>query len=173
MSHFSKWIQSCLDENYSTQDMPDVLADEHHYLFVYGDMKSDMAHHYYLEDENYLGKAYTKFATYGILNYTGRKAPVPIAYNTAGESFPSFLYGELYMVDADKLIEIDFLESNGINVQRERIHVVSSDTHKQCLAWTYLMHPKALNNASEMFKYEAYKKRNFFIHNTPVINWSP
>jgi len=170
---FSKWLNKCLEDNYNTPDMPDVLSDEEHYLFVYGDMKSNMSHHYYLEDENFLGRAYTTYATYGILNYTGRKTPTPVAYNVKMETSPAFLFGELYMVDSEKLYQIDFLESNNVLVKRERIHVVTADQHKQCLAWVYLMHPKALNSATEMFKYEPYKKREFFIWNTPVINWAP
>jgi gamma-glutamylcyclotransferase (GGCT)/AIG2-like uncharacterized protein YtfP len=170
---FSKWLNKCLEDNYCTPDMPDVMADEDHYLFVYGDMKHMQSHHYYVEDENYVGKAYTKFATYGILNYTGKKTPTPIAYNIGLEALPAFLYGELYCVGSEKLTQIDFLESNGILVKRERIHVVTGTNHKQCLAWTYLMHPKALSNASEMFKYVPYKKRSSFLWNTPVIDWAP
>lgn len=170
---FSRWIAECLEENFHTPDMQDINSNEEHYLFVYGNLKSQQLRHCYLEDENYVGKAYTKYATYGILNYNHGRNKVPYAYSKGLEKAPAFIFGELYVISPQKLAYLDFIESNRLLAKRECIHVITARDYKETVAWMYMIHPDTFKDADNLFKYETYNKRSHLIWNTPVIDWAP
>ena len=173
MTTLPRFFQTLLEENYHTPDMADISLHEEHYLFVYGNSKSQQARHCYLEDENYVGRAYTKYATYGILNYNHGRTKIPYAYTKGLDAAPAFILGELYVISPEKLAYLDFIESNTLLCERKCTHVVVGRDYRETIAWMYMIHPDVLSKADNLFKYENYSKRSHLIWNTPVIDWTP
>jgi gamma-glutamylaminecyclotransferase len=97
-------------------------------LFVYGTLKKKFANHHFLHTSEYLGKGRTqnKYAMYiDRIPYVVKDHPV------------SFIYGELYQIDACQLERLDRLEGHPEWYCREQVQVV--DKHKQVVsAWMYL-----------------------------------
>ena len=168
---FSKWINNKVEGNYYTPDMPEIYALDKHFLFVYGKMKFKEYRHDLVENEEYIGKAYTKYATYGIINHTNPSDhTTPYAFRDYKSALPSFIKGELYCVNTDTLLEIDYVFSNNVKTQRIKMPVVLARSHEDCTAWCYLVHPSIEFELMNKSTYSKYLRRSF-LWNTPVIDW--
>lgn len=97
-------------------------------LFVYGTLKKGFANHHLLREADYLGKGRTK------RKYALYVDSIPYVVK---EPATSFIYGELYQVNASQLERIDWLEGHPNWYCREQIQIV--DQHnKTVAAWAYL-----------------------------------
>lgn len=91
-----------------------------HLLFVYGTLKQGYSRNSYLRDERYLGIASTE-PIYGIFQYSGYPALVdqPLAENS-GLSVGKKVWGELYEVSANCLMNLDQIEGVPQNLFERR-----------------------------------------------------
>ena len=99
-----------------------------HTLFVYGTLKKNFSNHHLLRTAEFCGKGRTqqKYAMYvdGI-PYVVRNQQT------------SFIYGELYLIDACQLERIDRLEGHPEWYCREQVQIIH-DQRKIVTAWMYL-----------------------------------
>jgi gamma-glutamylcyclotransferase (GGCT)/AIG2-like uncharacterized protein YtfP len=103
-------------------------------LFVYGTLMSDLSNNWLLQNAKLIGKGTTKkkFS----IHVSGT---IPFLHDDEKEYK---ICGELYMVFAEELEEIDKLESNGDwYIRRLILVVVNGEEH---LAWVYFNNEKGL-----------------------------
>lgn len=174
MSKYSikKWFHNEIEGNYYTPDMPDIYAKDDHYVFAYGHLKNGEYREDILDDEIFVANAYTKFASYGIMEYkSAHGINYPLMYSETKHGMGSLIKGELYYVTTDKLIELDYLMSNMVQSKRVSLPVVTADRHLQCMAWTYFIHPAFETDMRSKDRITNYMKRHF-IWNVPTADWS-
>lgn len=172
MTDIKRWLKGELESNYYSPDMPDLYAKDEHYLFVYGLLKAGEFREDVLEDEIFVAEAYTKYASYGIMECRSAHGMVsPFAYGETRYGQGSLLKGELYYVTTDKLIECDYIFSNNIQTKRVSLPIVTADRHLQAMAWVYFIHPNFESDMRAKSRITNYNKR-YFLWNTPTAEWS-
>jgi len=119
-------------------------------LFVYGTLKKQFSNHHYLRGAQYLGKGRTlhKYGMYvNGIPYVIKDQPT------------SFIYGELYQVEAEQLERIDRLEGHPEWYCREQVQIV--DTCKQQVtAWLYFF-PDRIGTLNASGRYSQQLDRRF------------
>ena len=102
-----------------TPDFIDRKLDRHIPVFVYGTLKKGLSNHYLLEGAPYLGSAITDTARF----YMRETEHFPIVFEANGQKKVSAgkIFGEVYVVDPKRLLQLDRLEGNGYMYQRELV----------------------------------------------------
>lgn len=145
MTSFKSLIQSKIDDTYYTPDMPAICKFEEHYLFTYGTLKKGFCRNYYMEQNTRLiGSGYTLDKDM-MMYRQNQKYGFPIVFKTDLQSINAHISGEVWLISTKKLIELDFIESNGSMYYREQLPIViwTTDTKQQVVvhAWTYIGMP--------------------------------
>ena len=101
-----------------TPDMGVLRDTEDNLVFVYGSLMSGLHNNYILRKSKFLGRARTTFDKYEM--YTAGNFPV---LREVKDDEGNYVYGEAYAVDADTMMNLDWLESNGVMYSRKKIRV--------------------------------------------------
>lgn len=101
----------------STPDMREIRQKDYHLVFTYGTLQQGLWNHVFLRNATYLGKGRTCFERYEMFD-----AGFPVLHE-AKPSEGSYVYGEVYAVDADTFMGLDYLESNGSMYHRKKIPI--------------------------------------------------
>jgi gamma-glutamylcyclotransferase (GGCT)/AIG2-like uncharacterized protein YtfP len=118
------FIQAALDDTYFTPDMPVLCQKEEHYLFTYGTLKKGFCRNHFLTNGGTLiGSGFTLDSDF-VLYRQNKQYSFPIAFKTDLHSINGHIGGELWLIKTNKLIELDFVESNGTMYYREEVPVV-------------------------------------------------
>ncbi|QLG87524.1 gamma-glutamylcyclotransferase [Chitinibacter bivalviorum] len=101
------------------------------YLFVYGTLKRGLSNHHYLGSARYVAQGITqqRFALYTIEYPFLSKSPA--CYQVRGE---------LYLIDAQDLAQVDVLEQHPSDYCRELTSIIADDG-QVISAWAYF-HPQ-------------------------------
>lgn len=139
---FIGFVHEKLDDTYYTPDIPELFKQEEQYVFVYGTLKNGFCRHTVLKDSGRLiGEGYTLDEDF-IMYRMAKQYGFPIGMRTEFSSINGHLQGEVFLVRTKKLVELDFIESNGTMYYREQIPIVvtTADTKKRATvnAWTFL-----------------------------------
>lgn len=174
MTSFSKWINGEIEQNYYTPDVPDIYRQESHYIFLADVHMNGKAKHNRLvrnEDYDYLGKAFTKSASYDIMILRSTfEPPTPTYFEVAPSKDAAFIYGELYDVSPDILVELDYYMGNNLMTKRKKVKVATSGTNREATAWTWLADPDYYTDPKANDRLTPYNLREY-LWNTPVIAW--
>jgi gamma-glutamylcyclotransferase (GGCT)/AIG2-like uncharacterized protein YtfP len=104
--------------NSYTPDFLDRKLEKHIPVFVYGTLKSGFDNHKFLDGSQALGEAYTTTTSYVMEKCDSGAFPVVYALKSAHPTGQR-IYGEVYLVSARHLLNVDVLEKNGQMYQRE------------------------------------------------------
>lgn len=171
---FHKWINKQIEENYYTPDLPDIYRSESHYMFLADNLQQGKARHKFLseqEDYDYIGKAFTKSATYGIMMLQSPIEPInPLYFEVVPNREAAFIYGELYEVSPDVLIDLDYHQGNNLMTKRQKIKVVTRHRNAEVDAWTYLADVDYFTEPRMADRLKQYVPREY-LWNVPVIAW--
>jgi gamma-glutamylcyclotransferase (GGCT)/AIG2-like uncharacterized protein YtfP len=143
VEEFSKWMQATLDDHFYTFDMPEIAKTTEHYVFTYGTLKEGFCRNHVLTGHNsrLLGRGYTLDQDF-LMYRMNRRYGFPIACRTDFTSLNGHIEGEVWLVPTSVLVQLDFIESNGMMYYRERvpIGIVTQDTgkHARVDAWMYI-----------------------------------
>jgi gamma-glutamylcyclotransferase (GGCT)/AIG2-like uncharacterized protein YtfP len=174
MISFPKWLNKQIEENYYTEDLPDLYKTETHYVFLADNLMQGKARHHKLHevyDANYIGKAFTKKATYGIMMVRSRVEPVnPVFFEVVTNNEAAFIYGELYEVSPEAVIDLDYHQGNRLMSKRKKIDVVTRNNHQEVQAYTWLADPDYYTSPHVNDRLTGYTLREY-LWNTPVIAW--
>lgn len=132
-------------DNDNTPDFLDRKLEKHIPVFVYGTLKTGQRLHSVLGDAPCLGDAYTVTPTYTMKQ---ADAGFPVIFNHS-KTAPDHhhVMGEVYIVNASILLELDRVEGNGEMYQRDRRWVWLLDQQVQAKSksfrpairpWVYL-----------------------------------
>lgn len=124
-----------------TTDYPKLAAKTQQYVFVYGTLRKSFRNHRALGlDPELKGVGFTKFDRFFLANYV--KGGFPVAFfNNGAETTRAKIYGELYSVHPSILLDLDYLESNGIMFKRLHIPITvtqSDGSAQDVYAWVYI-----------------------------------
>lgn len=171
---FKKWFSDCRDENYYTPDMPEVFKHETQYVFLADNLMQGKARHHKLVEGDaytYLGKAFTKSATYGIMLYSGSIEPInPVYFEVQPNKEAAFIYGELYEVSPEVLTDLDYHQCNNLMTHRKKIEIVTQGNNLNVTAWTWLADNDHFNRPITANKLKPFTLREY-LWNIPVIAW--
>lgn len=140
---FAKWMQASLDDNYYTDDGPELFKKQFHYVFVYGTLKKGFSRFNTLANANAepVGPAMTVGDNY-IMYRTDNKYPYPVILHTNVPSTAGRIQGEVWKVPTKLLFELDFIESNTEMYHRTEIPVevlIGRDRKPvKMIAWAYI-----------------------------------
>jgi gamma-glutamylcyclotransferase (GGCT)/AIG2-like uncharacterized protein YtfP len=152
MSHkpAEEFVQETLDNNYYTDDLAALYAKRWHPLFVYGTLKQGFSRNSLLNNSVYVGPGYTRGTGWAMYS-TIQKHPYPIVLPVTktlapmGEELPTAggVHGEVYLVSPKTMVNLDFIESNGIQYQRiQRLvdlpNVTTGQPNAVLLAFMYI-----------------------------------
>jgi gamma-glutamylcyclotransferase (GGCT)/AIG2-like uncharacterized protein YtfP len=113
----SKFVQSCLDDNYYTPDAPHIYQKQWQPLFVYGTLKQGYSRDSLLSGSIRVGYGYT-MSTSWVMYRTKNKSPFPVVLQAEDGTPPGGICGEVYLVRPKIISNLDFIESNGIMYHR-------------------------------------------------------
>lgn len=124
MANYSKAYKECFvtDElerrrNSFTPDFLDLKLQEYIPVFVYGTLKIGQKRFDILQDQVYLGEAYTATQNYLMEN---SEMDFPIAFDAKVVNPKSAsLFGEVFLVKPEIMLELDRIESNGEMYERK------------------------------------------------------
>lgn len=173
MTTFHKWLNRSVEENYYTPDMPDLQRTETNYVFLADNLMRGKARHHYLvnDDWEYLGKAFTKSATYGIMMMHSTIEPVnPVYFEVVPNNEAAFIYGELYEVPPTLMVELDYHQANRLITKRKKVQVVTRGSELEVTAWTWLADVDYFTDPKAADKLKPYTLREY-LWNIPVIAW--
>jgi gamma-glutamylcyclotransferase (GGCT)/AIG2-like uncharacterized protein YtfP len=115
------------------------------YVFVYGTLKRREKNHYLLKHSEFIGVgAASNFAC------TNTSA-FPYAFKKKGH----VLKGEVYLVDANTMMQLDILEGYPDLYNRKRA-LVSVKGEKPILAWIYFVDPEQVEHEIKEYGYSDY-----------------
>lgn len=174
MTSFNKWINSELEQVFYTPDVPEIFNNESHYVFLADiHMHGQPKHGRISTDDDYqhLGKAFTKFATYGIMLLNSTLEPqTPVYFEVVPNKEAAFIYGDLIEVSPELLIELDYYMGNRLMTKRKKIPVVTRHKQAEVTAWTWLADVDYFTDPKAADKLSPYTRREY-LWNTPVIAW--
>jgi gamma-glutamylaminecyclotransferase len=99
-----------------TPDYPKLAELSHHYIFVYGTLKRGFRNHKFLRGEDLVGCGFTDQDRFFMAKE--KQAKFPIALFDNREEYRARLYGEIYKVLPETILDLDNLESNGTVFKR-------------------------------------------------------
>ena len=97
-------------------------------VFVYGSLKKGFKNHFLLSDSEYIGSGHTveKYALYiDKISFVYKKKPV------------SVIYGEIYLVDANTLANLDRLQYQPTWYYRELVEIMIDGLDSIEICWIY------------------------------------
>lgn len=104
-------------KNSTTPDFLERKLERHIPVFIYDDMKSGMKNHSMMDGTIWLGDAYTTTQGYVMER---SEIDTPVVFDSGGLSSAAHrIYGEVYVIDAMKLLEIDRMNANNEMFSRE------------------------------------------------------
>jgi gamma-glutamylcyclotransferase (GGCT)/AIG2-like uncharacterized protein YtfP len=137
-------------KNDNTPDFYDLKLRQNHFVFVYGTLKKGDRNAFLLDGCPYIGEGYIAVKGFNMkLNPFGH---FPIIFDSKGKD-AEHIWGEVYVVDARKIAELDRLENNGAMYKRQPLwvwledqRVSSKDKTKNNLkpaerCWVYVGNP--------------------------------
>jgi gamma-glutamylcyclotransferase (GGCT)/AIG2-like uncharacterized protein YtfP len=98
-------------DNLRTPDFLDLKGEALQYVFVYGTLKTGGRLTGYLDDCPFLGEGTTALSSFEMKVSTPGK--FPIMFDTKQPAKGHRVAGEVYVVDAKKMLELDCVERNG------------------------------------------------------------
>ena len=119
---FATWQE----ENYYTPDIPFLESFNWHYVFVYGTLRSSFCRESMLKDNPFVGFGFTHKPEYCM--YTtqyGSRPNYPAVFEAddlRGE-VGAKVFGQIYLADAKKIMELDRMESQGVLYFRRPIPI--------------------------------------------------
>lgn len=123
-----------------TKDFPLLREKTHIDVFVYGTLRKNFSNHRQLGPKaELLGVGHTAYDRFILANNI--KAGFPVAYFHSDPTYRAHIYGEVYRINVDQILQLDYLESNGIMFKRHflPINIVQSNGSIQNhRAWIYL-----------------------------------
>jgi gamma-glutamylcyclotransferase (GGCT)/AIG2-like uncharacterized protein YtfP len=140
---FARWCQAALDDNYYTDDGPELLKNKFQYVFVYGTLKKGFSRNHVITRHinEPIGPATTVGTGY-IMYRTGNKYTYPVILHSTEKSAMGAIAGEVWKVPSKTMFELDFIESNGEMYDRTKIpvEVLLGPQRKpvKMMAWTYI-----------------------------------
>lgn len=133
-------MNDCVENGAHTKDFPVLNRKTHIDVFVYGTLKNSFRNHKTLGPRpELLGVGHTTYDRFLMARHT--KSAFPIAYFHSDETYRARIYGEVYRIITDRILQLDYLESNGIMFKRHflPIDIVQRDgSIQKHNAWTYL-----------------------------------
>lgn len=105
-----------VERGHYTPDFPKLRKLSHQYVFVYGTLKQGFRNHKFLREDDLVGCGFTDQDRFFIAKE--KQAKFPIALFDNREEFRGRLYGEIYKVLPETMLDLDNLESNGIVFKR-------------------------------------------------------
>jgi gamma-glutamylcyclotransferase (GGCT)/AIG2-like uncharacterized protein YtfP len=125
-----------------TSDYPLLSKKKSQLVFVYGTLKKSFRNHRTLgSDAKIEGVGFTKFNRFFLANYTKGGFPVAFFNNSGVEASKAKIYGEVYSIHPDVMLDLDYLESNGIMFKRINLPVTVTQgdgSTQDTYAWTYI-----------------------------------
>lgn len=109
-------ISEIVERGHYTPDFPKLNELSHQYIFVYGTLKHGYRNHKLLHDQDLVGCGYTDQDRFFLAKE--KQAKFPIALFDNREHVRARLYGEIYKVQPEVILDLDNLESNGILFKR-------------------------------------------------------
>ncbi len=100
-----------------TPDFAALKQKKHHAVFVYGAAKAGGRCHPLLADGTPLGDAYSAQPTF-VMKSLGGSHPLLCIATPGQENLQARVYGEVYIVSAEDIMNLDYLEQNGVCMQR-------------------------------------------------------
>lgn len=123
MQPIAQLMQAKVEDNYYSPDMPLLFSKHRHLLFVYGTLKKGFVRHGLLMTKKpvFVGDAWTVGEYFNML-YTNGKSPYPVVLPTHRNAGGK-IHGEVYLVQPETLVQMDFYESQGVYYDRIRARI--------------------------------------------------
>lgn len=133
------WIAEQTWRGRATPDMAVLNKQFFHDVFVYGSLKQDFSCHRLLHSQAIaLGTGWTMTPT--MMMYENKKGGYPILMMAPRGGLN--IYGQIYRIPTENLIELDLYEQNGILFKRQQRYVFMIDKvsrePKRVNAWVYI-----------------------------------
>lgn len=138
---FREFIQDALAEHMYTEDMPRLLMKDFHYVFIYNHRRGKSSNYLIAEDgAEFISFAWTNSKIYEILKVeTERKT-----YHLASVLGNDHLFGELWLLPTELVLNLDYDESNTLITRRFETSI-ALPTGKIVPAWIYVGNNKWLD----------------------------
>jgi gamma-glutamylcyclotransferase (GGCT)/AIG2-like uncharacterized protein YtfP len=135
------FVQSHLDDVLHTHDTTALFRHRWHAVFVYGTLRKGFYRHRYMAKAHYLGTAWSRNTGYTMYIKRG-VSPYPVIFPCINEP-PGSIMGEVYLVPPKTILDLDFIEQNGVQYFRTYktydIHSRNEQPGSRTIAaWTYI-----------------------------------
>lgn len=146
----SKYQKSCdvtsellKRRNSFTPDFLELKLKDRIPVFTYGTLRVGQKRFSTLEDQVYLGEAYSATQNYEMVN---SEMDFPVALNSEFQSVKgASIFGEVFLVKPEIILELDLIESNGEMYKREErwFYLLDQQTKKRNIrpsmkCWVYM-----------------------------------
>lgn len=99
-----------------TPDMGSLRETDQHLVFVYGSLMQGFNNNYLLAKAQFLGRGKTHEELFEMYS----AGAFPVLRDLTDYNEGNFCYGEVYAVNAEQMMRLDFLESNGTMYTRKK-----------------------------------------------------
>lgn len=107
------FVQCKLDDTLATGDIPEILDSKWHPVFLYGCLKTGFQRHEYARGAKFLGNAWSRNTGFTMYIRSHIAKPYPVIFPAICEK-PGSIFGEIHIVPSRTLIDLDYIEQNGI-----------------------------------------------------------
>lgn len=138
--HATEMMKDALYDCQYTPDLPSLMVQNHHLVFVYGTLKEGFSNNGTLNGSRFVGYASTN-NRFNMLRTAGRKTSFPVVFTDGRPERAGAIFGEVYACTAPTIRDLDYLESNGTVYKRRLTPIViaSNDrTFRHTHAWMYI-----------------------------------
>lgn len=128
------------EDGFYTPDMPQLLQQDFHNVFVYGSLREGFSNHRFMSNSRFVGYGVTTASKWVLTTVKGA-CPYPVALLTPRKDRQGRIFGEVYKVRPSTMRRLDCLESNGSIYKRwlTNITVATDDKggSKSISCWMY------------------------------------
>jgi gamma-glutamylcyclotransferase (GGCT)/AIG2-like uncharacterized protein YtfP len=132
-------MESIVERGEYTTDYPELITKDSHYLFVYGTLRKQFGNHNLLKDQQLVGCGFTNKNSFFMAR--NKLHGFPVVFFDNREETRAKIYGEVYKVSPEVLLDLDELEANGVMYKRLPLTVDYYQKEggvKQARCWMYL-----------------------------------
>lgn len=123
----NEMLNDFIDYGQYTPDMPKIMSERNHLIFVYGTLKRKEKRHKIISDNcEFIGNAVTCVRGYQMYNYNPGGYPIAIMVGRADGQKTASIYGEVYLVPSSMIPVLDNIEANGEMFHRVKTYVTMS-----------------------------------------------
>lgn len=133
-------VKQATDDAHYTPDLPSLMIQKNHLVFVYGTLKEGYRNNACLHNSKFVGYASTN-NRFNMLRTTNSKAPFPVVFADGRPERAGAIFGEVYSCPPSTVRDLDYLESNGTVYKRRLTPIVIANnnrTFKHTHAWMYI-----------------------------------